>query len=108
MEYLIKFYFTNIDLFSFKRHNINVKHIWSFKKNGNSLGGFVTQTSLTYFRKKSGILDLRTGKDNKFISVFLQRDISFKMDTKMPEHFKKNIYFLSLFIEKVVIESLNS
>lgn len=75
MECLIKVYFTIIDLFSFKRHNINVKHVWSFKKNGNSLGGFVTQTSLTYFRKKSGILDLRTGKDNKFISVFLQRDI---------------------------------
>lgn len=51
MECLIKVYFTNIDLFGFKRHNINVKHIWSFKKNGNSLGGFVTQTSLTYFRK---------------------------------------------------------
>lgn len=77
------------------------------RKNGNSLGGFVTQTSLTYFRKKSGILDLRTRKDNKFISVFLQRDISFKMDTKMPEHLKKYI-FLSLFIKKVVIESLNS
>lgn len=77
MECLIKVYFTNIDLFGFKRHNINVKHIWSFKKNGNSLGDFVTQTSLTYFRKKSGILDLRTGKDNKFISVFLQRDIFF-------------------------------
>lgn len=93
MECLIKVYFTNIDLFGLKRHNINVKHIWSFKKNGNSLGDFVTQTSLTYFRKKSGILDLRTGKDNKFISVFLQRDISFKMDTKMPEHFKKYIFF---------------